>query len=362
MLWRVVDATQQGSRPKTRFSIGRGMNVVYFPRQCDEKSVFEFCSEVESHAGRDVVVIDFSAMGRIEPFTMVYVANRIRDFNRNNRETTVRCRGFQDKDYAANMAFFRAFGLKHGRAPSEVEGNDRFVPFTILRTRTIVDEASKEWEVPQEIIERRAEHLAMVLSRNESENLLDALTFSIREIMRNVVEHSKSRAIEYCAQYWPSYHRVEIAILDNGIGLRKSLSSNPYIEVECDSDAIQQALMPAISSKNYAGARINTNDPWHNSGFGLYMSSRICRLGGNFLICSGDHAIRLDENGKEHIALGHHCPGTAVRMVLKTSKLISLNDMLQQFRSEGYEVARQIKGVGFYAASAASQMLSRDFR
>ncbi len=338
------------------------MNLVHFPSRCDEKSVFEFCSEVESHSGSEIVTIEFSSMGRIEPFTMVYIANRIRDFNRSNRGTIVRCRGFQEKDYAANMAFFRAFGLKHGREPSEVPGNDRFVPFTILRTQTIVDEASREWEVPQEIVERRAEHLATVLSRNESDNLLDALTFSIREIMRNVVEHSGSKAIEYCAQYWPTYHRVEIAILDNGMGLKDSLSSNPYVEVECDSDAIQQALMPAISSKNYAGARINTKDPWHNSGFGLYMSNRICRLGGSFLICSGDHAIRLDESGKEHIDIGHHCPGTAVRMVLNTRKLASLSGMLQQFRSEGYEVARQIKGVGVYAASAASQMLSRDFQ
>lgn len=338
------------------------MSSVHFPGRCDEKSVFEFCSEVESRAGKECIIIDFSSMGRIEPFTMVYVANRIRDFNKNNRDTTVSCRGFREKDYAANMAFFRAFGLKHGREPSQVPGNDRFVPFTILRTKTIVDEASREWDVPQEVVERHAEHLANILSRNESENLLDALTFSIREIMRNVVEHSASKSIEYCAQYWPTYHRVEIAILDNGMGLSRSLSSNPYIEVDSNSDAIQQALMPAISSKNYVGARINTRDPWHNSGFGLYMSSRICRLGGSFMICSGDHAIRLDENGKEHIDLGHRCRGTAVKMVLNTRKLASLSGMLEQFRNEGYEVARQIRGVGVYTASAASQMLSRDFQ
>ena len=62
------------------------------------------------------------------------------------------------------MAFFRAFGLRHGREPNCVDGNDRFVPFTILRIQTIKDEASKEWQVEQEIIERRAEHLAQILS------------------------------------------------------------------------------------------------------------------------------------------------------------------------------------------------------
>ena len=48
-------------------------------------------------------------------------------------------------------------------------------------------------------------------------------------------------------------------------------------------------------------------------------------------------------------------------MVLNTSKLTELSSMLTKFRGDGYEIAKQIKGVGMYEASAASQMLSRDF-
>ncbi|KAB7683161.1 hypothetical protein GBN23_02995 [Plesiomonas shigelloides] len=337
------------------------MATVKFPCNCSESEIFKFCTAVQKYAGAQEVLIDFSSMGRIEPFAMVYVAKHIRDFNRKNKTTIVKCTGHKNKGYAANMAFFRAFGLKHGREPNCKDGNESFVPFTILRIQTIVDEASKEWKDAQDIIEKRSEHLAKILSREEDGKLVDALTFSIREIMRNVFEHSQSRSIEYCAQYWPTYHKVEIAIVDNGIGLRNSLSANPFIQVQCDSDAIQQALMPAISSKNFKGARINRNDPWHNSGFGLYMISRICRLGGNFLICSGDHGISLSEHGKQHIELGHRIHGTAVRMVLNTSKLTDLSQMLSKFRDEGYEIAKEIKGVGMYTASAASQMLSRDF-
>ncbi len=245
------------------------MTTINFPHHCTERNIFNFCAEVENCDNEEDITIDFSLMGRIEPFTMVYVAKMIRDYNRQN-SNTIYCQGFEDKEYASNMAFFRAFGLRHGREPNCVGGNERFVPFTILRMQTIKDEASREWEVEQEIIEKRAEHLAQILAQEETSNLVDALTFSIREIMRNVFEHSESKSIEYCAQYWPTYHKVEIAILDNGIGLKKSISSNPYIEVESDSDAIQQALMPAISSKNYKGTQINKNDPWHNSGFGLY--------------------------------------------------------------------------------------------
>jgi anti-sigma regulatory factor (Ser/Thr protein kinase) len=334
---------------------------IFFPSICSEVEVFKFCDSIEKCEGDEIVTINFSRMGRIEPFTMVYVAKFIREFNRKNKKTTVRCRGHEDKNYAANMAFFRAFGLKHGREPNCTQGNDRFVPFTILRTQTIVDEANQVLKAKQDIIEQRAEQLAKILSQQNDPNLIDALTFSIREIMRNVVEHSNSKSIEYCAQYWPTYNKVEIVIADNGVGLKKSLSSNPFVEVDTDSDAIQQALMPAISSKNYKGARIDTKNPWHNSGFGLYMSSRICRLGGSFLVTSGDHAISLDDNGKQHLELSHKCSGTVIKMVLNTSKLLTLSDMLTKFREEGYDIAKQIKGVGVYTASAASQMLSRDF-
>ncbi|MBB1474542.1 MULTISPECIES: hypothetical protein [Shewanella] len=337
------------------------MPLINYPSTCDLKAIFKFCDEIEECSGEKEVVINFSSMGRIEPFTMVYVAKFIREFNRRNKDTVVSCCGYEYKDYAANMAFFRAFGLKYGREPNCVDGNDKFVPYTILRVQTIVDEATNEWEAEQEIIERRSAQLAGILTRQNNGNLVDALTFSIREIMRNVYEHSKSKSLEYCAQYWPIYNKVEIAIIDHGIGLKASLKNNPHVQIDTHCDAIQQALMPAISSKNYKGAFIDTKNPWHNSGFGLYMNNRICRLGGSFLICSGDHGIKLDDSGKEHIELSHVCRGTAVRMVLNTSKLTELSSMLAKFRDEGYDVAKQIKGVGMYEASAASQMLSRDF-
>lgn len=338
------------------------MKIIKFPSDVKESDIFKFCDEVEQHAGADSVGIDFTHLGRIVPFTMVYVAKFIRDFNRNNPDTHVKCKGFEKHDYAANMAFFKAFGLQHGRAPNCSDGNENFVPFTILPIKTIEDEAFDEWKAEQDVIESRSEKLAQILAREQNGDLVDALTFSIREVMRNVLEHSQSEDIEYCAQFWPYYSKVEIAILDNGIGLKKSLGTNPHVQVKTDSDAIQQGLMPAISSKNYKGARIDKNDPWHNSGFGLYMVSRICRLGGTFLICSGDHCIKLDETGKHHFELGHRIDGTAVRLVLNTKRLSKLKEMLSIFRDEGYQVAKEIKGVGFYEASSASQMLSRDFK
>ncbi|WP_367110355.1 hypothetical protein [uncultured Psychrobacter sp.] len=338
------------------------MTTIYYPRECTELAIFKFCSEIEACSDLDELLIDFSPMRRIEPFTIIYVSKFIRNFKRANKEIIIKCRGHEQKEYAANMSFFQAFGLNYGRKPNFVEGNNKFVPINVLNVRLIKEEANEKWLTGQDIIEERSKHLAQILCQQEDTNLVNTLTFSIREIIRNVYEHSNSKNIQYCAQYWPTYNKVEISIADDGIGLKESLKANPFVEVKNDSDAIQQALMPAISSKNYKGARIDKSDPWHNSGFGLYMNSRICRLGGSFLVCSGSHSIKLFESNKEHVDLNHVCKGTVIKMVLDTSKLTELNSMLAIFKEEGYEIAKEIKGVGRYTASAASQMLSRDFR
>lgn len=338
------------------------MDIICFPESSNEKSIFTFCSEVKSCSGIDELTIDFSTMKRIEPFAMAYVAKNIKEFRRENTGSRIICKGYSGHDYAAHMGFFRAFSLRHGRSPGESSGSATYIPLSVLRVKSIVDEASKEWKVEQEIIENKSEELAKVLSQQSVGNLVDTLTFSIREIVRNTYEHSFSRDLIYCAQYWPAYNKVEVAILDSGIGLMRSLKKNPHVKIDNDSDSIQQALMPSISSKSYKGAHINKSDPWHNSGFGLYMTNRICRRGGNFLICSGNHAIKLDKNGISHIELGHTCIGTAVRMVLNTNEIGILNEMLDQFKNEGYEVAKELRGASADRASSASQMLYRDFK
>ena len=338
------------------------MRELYFPNHCSVQNVLSFCKELSECHSENQVRINFKTMGRVVPFAMLFIARRIRTFLVENRNVDVTCSNFENQSYVGHMGFFQSFGLDFGKVPGEAFGNSTYLPLTILRTQTIKDEANREWKNEQDIIEKRSAELAQVLSQEHCSNLVDVLTFSIREIVRNVIEHSSSKQVAYCAQFWPSYNKVEVSILDSGKGLKQSISENPHVEVNSDSDAIQQVLMPAISSKNYEGAIIDTDDPWHNSGFGLYMTNRLCRNGGEFFICSGDHGVLLNEEGKQHIDLGFNYRGTAVKMVLNTAKLGTLTNMLSKFKKDGFKVARELKGVGVYQASAASQMLSRDFQ
>ena len=118
--------------------------------------------------------------------------------------------------------------LAGGCPPSRREalGNDNHLPITRLERKSLFEAPTDKYEVLQNLVERRAEHLALVIARDRQKNadLFDALSYSIREVMRNVFEHSQAPFLYYCAQYWPTNNKVEFAIADFGIGIRRGLS------------------------------------------------------------------------------------------------------------------------------------------
>jgi hypothetical protein len=110
----------------------------------------------------------------------------------------------------------------------------------------------------------------------------------------------------------------------------------------------------------FKGVRKRKNDDWQNSGFGLYMTSRICRNGGNFYVASNDKSIFLDNTGKRDIECNYK--GVALRMRIDTSKIGAYSEMLAKYRSEGYEAAKNFSGDDAIEPSVASTMLARDFQ
>src|SRR5690606_8882918 len=122
-----------------------------------------------------------------------------------------------------------------------------------------------------------AEKIAQILIREDSGDLYDSLTFSLREMLRNVVEHSGSKRIAYSAQYYRKKGSVELAINDWGCGLKASLEANPSIKLDGDLTALDSALMPGVSGKGHQVKKLRVKTEWTNSGYGLYMTSRLCR-------------------------------------------------------------------------------------
>lgn len=285
------------------------------PSSLDLSTALAFAQEISSAPDADEYVLDFSRMGHVEPFSMLLISSEFRKLARREHAPRLICSDFKQCTYAAHMGFFRSFDLEHGNAPGQARGSANYLPITIFETRDVEQEAiAQRIEVGNQV-ESISKRMSAVLSGEDQGDMFDTLAYSIREIIRNVIEHSGAERFGICAQHWPTKKRVEVAILDRGVGLRSSLSRNPYVDVSDDKKALNYALMPAVSGKAFKGSRINAKGTWANSGFGLYMTNRICRNGGNFFVASGTTAMLLTKGqGKRYFDC---ClDGTAVRMVI----------------------------------------------
>ncbi|RZK26283.1 MAG: hypothetical protein EOO43_03275 [Flavobacterium sp.] len=274
-------------------------------------------------------VFDFDNVHAFTPISLLYLSSEINYFRKAKSMARFSVIRYKHASYAAHMGFFRAFGAEFGKEPGEASGGVSYLPITIENANKIRSNAIENMMAVGEYIDRFiAKKMAKVLISNEQSPIFEVLTFCLREITRNVMEHSESKQYAYCAQYWPSKNKASLAILDRGIGIRESLKGNPYLSISTDLDAIKLALEPAISGKMYEGKRVNHNDVWQNSGYGLCMTSEICKIGGSFFIASGESAIDIHQhaNFEYQISLS----GTLINLDIDTSNLKQLNKLTME--------------------------------
>ncbi len=335
--------------------------VIEIPGVWNLDTVVDFAQSLHNVENANGYIFDFARMVWVEPFGMLFLSNSISEFKRKRQGGEFFAINFSHHTYAAHMGFFRAFDLEFGKRPGEARGNVNYIPVTSLNTSSLKKEAIDNLEHVGETIERRSRRLATVLTRQNQGDLVEAITYSFREIIRNTIEHSHSENVSYCAQYWPSSHQVEVCVMDTGIGVRKSLAENPlYASIESDREALLKSLLPGVSSRVRPGVRRRDDDVWANLGYGLYMTSRLCRTGGSFFICSGDKGLFLKGENKRYYET--NLRGTVLRLVLDTDEIGSLSKHLKRFSEEGTKIAAKLSGLNEISASSASLMLSRDFK
>lgn len=307
----------------------------------------------------NVYVIDFAKLSWVEPFGMLYFARQLRAFADERKPGMFRAVNFERHGYAAFMGFFKAFGLTFGNSPGSTPGTDRYIPLTNLVIRDLHIEAGQGAIDVREVVESKSRQMAAVLARGEAGRVRETLSFSLREILRNVVEHANADHIWYGAQYWPEKQVVELAILDQGQGVRRALSRNPHIAIESDEDALRLALLPGVSGIAFEGSKQRRKDEWANSGYGLFMTSELCARGGSFMICSGSSAIHREDT-KESV-LASNLNGTALRLTIYVPAIAELGASLAELSKKGETIAADFAPAARNSASKSSRMLSKDF-
>lgn len=266
----------------------------------------------------------------------------------------------QATDYAGHMGFYQFISeqLEIGNAPGEARGNENYVPITVIDFDILHREAieSGNFGDLNDTIENEAKRLSRVLCRNDT-NMHKLFSYIIREILRNIPEHACTNKAIICAQYWRDGY-AQIAIMDEGIGIKNSLRKNTVHKeyIASDLDALESSIKPGISQSFSPDRKNKSSDAWSNSGFGLYMASEICkRLQGTFWMASGEKAIQV--NSHAVTSLDTFFEGTAIGIMFKASSLRDSQGLISEIAKAGEEEAKSIRNAFKHASEPSKSLL-----
>lgn len=331
--------------------------MIYVP-DLTVKNALEFSGKMKNYSLEEEEVFDFSKVHNCDPFPMLVISSSIRQLR--NKSDVKKCKAANcDNGYAEHMRFYTAMGIRHGKGFDENYGNQRYLPITKLDIKTLREQGAVSLERIQEVIVSKSNLMANVLSQGNA-SYRKWLSYALTEMMRNIPEHSNAKEIWYCAQYWPSFDLVELAILDEGIGIKESLLSNIAYEslVRTDKEALSYALKPGVSRTFIPGTSNISTDEWANSGYGLYMVSRTCAaLGGSFIILSGNAAMKVDGNGVKEYSENCYLQGTAIQIRVRLSQMAKYEEVVQKILSVGEKEAGEDKKAIKFASKSTKRIL-----
>lgn len=313
-----------------------------FPRRLDIDGVLKLGRALDTLPQADEYVFDFSGFGHAEPFGMLFAAAIVEDFL-SRRGSRLSARNLEGCGYQSHMGFFQALGIEHGNRPGDAAGGENYLPMTSLNIAKLKQKAGLQGVELGDVIQHDAARMAERLVRADKGDFFDALSYSLREIIRNVAEHSEALEVRFCLQHWPTKERVHLALLDRGIGIRRSLQRNPHLQIGSDLDALRLATRPGISGKMYEGIERDENNRWENSGYGLYLTSRLAAHFGNFWFFSGTSG--LARSGQQEKIVECSFDGAAIRISLDTRKITGTRGLVNKFTKEGEAIAAMVPGI-----------------
>ncbi len=325
---------------------------IAIPKSLTISTIPSLVSQLGSLPVTDTFAVDFSNLSWTTPAGLCMAVAAFRQFRTRYPAAACRFEGYEKHEYQAFMGFFRCLGIDFGSDSNLLSAGDTYLPLKDFKLSAIKGTAKSMRRPVAELIDEHSVQLARILTKDGSSGLFVGIRYLLREIIRNSAEHSQADSLLYCAQLWPTKKRLEIAIVDSGIGVRASLAANPHLAIASDLDALELATLPGISGKAFAGAKIKRADPWQNSGYGLYIASRLGRESGRFFIGSRSAALSLTPAGEKLAAWG--LEGTAIVLNIDISDIDCFEAKIARYADEGRALASTLHGANQAGASAAS--------
>lgn len=269
---------------------------IRLPTQLIPAAIEKLESDLSTTQDTDNVNVNFSYLMFSKPLGMLVSGSLIRRWINYRRERGLRTTksGINAKinahSYLMHLGFFDYIGMNDvGSKIGAARGNTRYLPIRKVVRKDLEQSVEETGEQLIDAIIFLADGLANVLSGSDTGEIKKSFSYSIREIIRNALEHSGSDVCYICGQRWVNGHS-EIAIVDEGSGVYETLS-NVY-DVE-DSKMLLHALKPGVSRTTGMSEEDNI---YNNSGFGLYVLSELGNSFGWFCLGSGTRKLTYQDN------------------------------------------------------------------
>lgn len=261
--------------------------IIFSPKKFDRDELLPFFNELDASVTIDNVIIDFSKLYFSLPTAVLIVGSKIRKWVslRKNIGLKSSVRGLDNNksahSYLMHLGFFDYINVGIGNKMGFSSDSNNYLPITkiVISPFDPVEESLQDWHGNIMSTSRRLS--AVLAGSNIDSQELRTYAYSIREIIRNVFEHSQAVECFVCGQRF-SNGQAEIAIVDEGCGVFSTISQ--AFDVEDDADAIGKALMPGVSRTSLMDESENV---YGNSGFGLYVLSELAASFGWFAFGSG---------------------------------------------------------------------------
>lgn len=146
--------------------------------------------------------------------------------------------------------------------------------------------------------------------------VLQAMAYCFYEVLDNVLTHSEKRVGTVLTLFDEKNTKVKILVVDDGIGINKSLSCNPKYFGISETEALRLCLQDSVTDGK-------------GMGYGLYSIMQLIRNAGSILIIHSGNSL-LTYDGKEiKVSSVDFWQGTIVYFELHSNKVIDPHQVLE---------------------------------
>ncbi|QYK00676.1 ATP-binding protein [Shewanella psychrotolerans] len=267
------------------------MTTIKFPKTFDRDTLQDFFDELDNSQDLDKVCVDCSTITWSKPTAMLVAGSKLRQWIQKRRElklSTTR-KGVDTysavHDYLKHIGFFDFVMMGEGKCVGEAKGSSTYTAITRI-AKPIMGDGEDALEKWYESIQSEVRGLAIVISGEaEGQQINKFYNYALREIVRNVFEHSGANECYVFGQRWCD-GKAEIVIVDEGVGISSSLTQS--YELHSDIEALKLSVKPGVSRTSQLSQDENVFD---NSGFGLYVLTEIARSFGWYAL--GSNTARI---------------------------------------------------------------------